>query len=167
MFGVIFRRISVIEPNLRLCTPLLNKSFAYSSQSTPKPLKRKKAKATDSTVSSFLIDLIGSRRSTRPNTFKAQIIIKSTFHFHSKWRHFVDLRHLRTVGGSGGDGAISFMQIMSNDKAGPDGGDGGNGNLKIESLKISELEETLNHFSFPLLQQAVMLYSKHQTMSTI
>lgn len=50
----------------------------------------------------------------------------------------MDLRHIRTVGGSGGDGCISFMQLMSNEKAGPDGGDGGNGKIKIFKTEISE-----------------------------
>lgn len=34
---------------------------------------------------------------------------------------------MRTVGGKGGDGAISFLQLFANEFAGPDGGDGGNG----------------------------------------
>jgi len=42
-------------------------------------------------------------------------------------QHFVDARRLRAIGGKGGDGAISFLQLWSNETAGPDGGDGGNG----------------------------------------
>lgn len=34
---------------------------------------------------------------------------------------------MRAVGGKGGDGAISFLHLWSNENAGPDGGDGGNG----------------------------------------
>lgn len=34
---------------------------------------------------------------------------------------------MRTVGGKGGDGSISFLHLWSNEFAGPDGGDGGNG----------------------------------------
>lgn len=34
---------------------------------------------------------------------------------------------MRAVGGKGGDGAISFLHLWSNELAGPDGGDGGNG----------------------------------------
>lgn len=45
----------------------------------------------------------------------------------NKVTHFVDMATVRTVGGKGGDGCISFLQLWVNDKAGPDGGDGGNG----------------------------------------
>lgn len=31
------------------------------------------------------------------------------------------------MGGKGGDGNISFLQLWKNDHAGPDGGDGGHG----------------------------------------
>lgn len=34
---------------------------------------------------------------------------------------------MRAIGGKGGDGAISFLHLWSNEFAGPDGGDGGNG----------------------------------------
>lgn len=37
------------------------------------------------------------------------------------------MRHLRAIGGKGGDGAISFLHLWANEEAGPDGGDGGNG----------------------------------------
>lgn len=42
-------------------------------------------------------------------------------------QHFVDAKRVRAIGGKGGDGCISFLQLWSNDRAGPDGGDGGNG----------------------------------------
>jgi GTP-binding protein len=42
-------------------------------------------------------------------------------------QNFIDLKCLRTVGGKGGDGCISFLHLWSNENAGPDGGDGGNG----------------------------------------
>lgn len=42
-------------------------------------------------------------------------------------QYFVDLKQVRTIGGKGGDGAISFLQLFANEFAGPDGGDGGNG----------------------------------------
>ncbi|PNF26013.1 hypothetical protein B7P43_G06368 [Cryptotermes secundus] len=42
-------------------------------------------------------------------------------------QHFVDVRRVRAIGGKGGDGAISFLQLWANETAGPDGGDGGNG----------------------------------------
>lgn len=45
----------------------------------------------------------------------------------NKPQHFVDARRVRAIGGKGGDGAISFLQLWSNETAGPDGGDGGNG----------------------------------------
>ncbi|XP_057670847.1 mitochondrial ribosome-associated GTPase 2 isoform X2 [Diorhabda carinulata] len=40
---------------------------------------------------------------------------------------YVDIKHLRVVGGKGGDGCISFLSVFGNEFAGPDGGDGGNG----------------------------------------
>ncbi|XP_054284353.1 mitochondrial ribosome-associated GTPase 2 [Macrosteles quadrilineatus] len=40
---------------------------------------------------------------------------------------FDDMKAVRVVGGKGGDGCISFLQLWANEKAGPDGGDGGNG----------------------------------------
>ncbi|XP_060517212.1 mitochondrial ribosome-associated GTPase 2 [Cylas formicarius] len=42
-------------------------------------------------------------------------------------QNFADLKHVRVVGGSGGNGCISFLQLWCNENAGPDGGDGGNG----------------------------------------
>jgi GTP-binding protein len=42
-------------------------------------------------------------------------------------QYFVDMRRVRAIGGNGGDGAISFLQLWCNETAGPDGGDGGNG----------------------------------------
>jgi len=50
-------------------------------------------------------------------------------------QHFVDARRVRAIGGKGGDGAISFLQLWSNETAGPDGGDGGNGGHVV--LKVS------------------------------
>ncbi|XP_044742696.1 mitochondrial ribosome-associated GTPase 2 [Chrysoperla carnea] len=45
----------------------------------------------------------------------------------NKAQYFVDLRTVRTLGGRGGDGCISFLHLWANENAGPDGGDGGNG----------------------------------------
>ncbi|XP_011689769.1 PREDICTED: mitochondrial ribosome-associated GTPase 2 isoform X1 [Wasmannia auropunctata] len=42
-------------------------------------------------------------------------------------QYFVDIKTVRTVGGNGGDGQISFLRLWVNDRAGPDGGDGGHG----------------------------------------
>ncbi|KYN37065.1 GTP-binding protein 5 [Trachymyrmex septentrionalis] len=42
-------------------------------------------------------------------------------------QHFVDIRSVKTIGGNGGDGHISFLRLWVNDRAGPDGGDGGHG----------------------------------------
>ncbi|KAJ8938192.1 hypothetical protein NQ318_019533 [Aromia moschata] len=42
-------------------------------------------------------------------------------------QNFIDLKRLRTRGGTGGNGCISFLSLWSNEFAGPDGGDGGNG----------------------------------------
>lgn len=46
----------------------------------------------------------------------------------------MDLKNIRTIGGRGGDGCISFLSLFANENAGPDGGDGGNG---IIAHKIS------------------------------
>lgn len=37
------------------------------------------------------------------------------------------MKHVRTIGGKGGDGSVSFLHLWANEFAGPDGGDGGNG----------------------------------------
>ncbi|CAB3258061.1 unnamed protein product [Arctia plantaginis] len=42
-------------------------------------------------------------------------------------QYYVDSFRVRAVGGSGGDGCISFLSAWCKDHAGPDGGDGGNG----------------------------------------
>lgn len=34
---------------------------------------------------------------------------------------------MRTTGGTGGDGSVSFLKAWCNEQAGPDGGDGGSG----------------------------------------
>ncbi|XP_053997282.1 mitochondrial ribosome-associated GTPase 2 isoform X2 [Hylaeus anthracinus] len=40
---------------------------------------------------------------------------------------FIDMKQVKTIGGKGGDGAISFLQLWANENGGPDGGDGGHG----------------------------------------
>ncbi|XP_031844323.1 mitochondrial ribosome-associated GTPase 2 isoform X2 [Nomia melanderi] len=54
---------------------------------------------------------------------------------------FLDMKQVRTVGGKGGDGTISFSQLWANEKAGPDGGDGGHGGHVIfqATLHIKDL----------------------------
>ncbi|XP_066585902.1 mitochondrial ribosome-associated GTPase 2 isoform X2 [Prorops nasuta] len=42
-------------------------------------------------------------------------------------QYFIDVKQLRAIGGKGGDGNVSFLQLWANDRAGPDGGNGGNG----------------------------------------
>ncbi|XP_076380108.1 mitochondrial ribosome-associated GTPase 2 isoform X7 [Megalopta genalis] len=42
-------------------------------------------------------------------------------------KQFLDMKQIKTVGGKGGDGAISFAHLWSNDCAGPDGGDAKDG----------------------------------------
>ncbi|XP_075989757.1 mitochondrial ribosome-associated GTPase 2 [Anticarsia gemmatalis] len=42
-------------------------------------------------------------------------------------QYYVDSFRVRAVGGTGGDGCISFLSAWCKDHAGPDGGDGGNG----------------------------------------
>lgn len=58
---------------------------------------------------------------------------------------FVDLKHIRVIGGSGGDGSISFLSLWANEFAGPDGGDGGNGGHVI--LESTHDIKDLNHIS--------------------
>ncbi|XP_055693914.1 mitochondrial ribosome-associated GTPase 2 [Lutzomyia longipalpis] len=55
---------------------------------------------------------------------------------------FVDSKKVRAIGGKGGDGCISLLQIWANDRAGPDGGDGGNGGHVIfqASHEIRDLQ---------------------------
>lgn len=47
------------------------------------------------------------------------------------------------MGGKGGDGAVSFLHLWSNEFAGPDGGDGGNGGhvLFEASLDVTDLSK--------------------------
>lgn len=47
------------------------------------------------------------------------------------------------MGGSGGDGCISFLQLWANENAGPDGGDGGHGGHVV--LKATSSVSDLNH----------------------
>ncbi|XP_043465670.1 mitochondrial ribosome-associated GTPase 2 [Leptopilina heterotoma] len=80
----------------------------------------------------FICSII-NRTFTRSNVIKEEYSIplalrnkkaKSTSHTYN---YFVDIRQVKVEGGFGGDGIISFMQLFSNEKAGPSGGDGGNG----------------------------------------
>ncbi|XP_071554758.1 mitochondrial ribosome-associated GTPase 2 isoform X1 [Temnothorax nylanderi] len=54
-------------------------------------------------------------RSTKPKSTKDTL------------QYFVDIKPVKTIGGKGGDGQISFLRLWVNDRAGPDGGDGGHG----------------------------------------
>lgn len=67
-----------------------------------------------------------------------------------KVQTFLDFRTLRTSGGTGGDGCISFLSLWSNEFAGPDGGDGGNGGHVI--FKSSGNINDLHHV--PVLAKA-------------
>lgn len=58
-------------------------------------------------------------------------------------QNFVDFKHLRVVGGKGGDGCISFLSLWANEFAGPDGGDGGNGGHVI--FEATENVKDLNN----------------------
>lgn len=53
------------------------------------------------------------------------------------------MKQVRAVGGNGGDGMVSFLQLWSNDCAGPDGGDGGNGGhvLFEASFDVTDLSK--------------------------
>ncbi|XP_076380105.1 mitochondrial ribosome-associated GTPase 2 isoform X4 [Megalopta genalis] len=57
-------------------------------------------------------------------------------------KQFLDMKQIKTVGGKGGDGAISFAHLWSNDCAGPDGGDGGHG-----GHVIFQAQENIKDFS--------------------
>ena len=39
----------------------------------------------------------------------------------------MDFKRIRSFGGNGGNGCLSFLSVFKNEFAGPDGGDGGNG----------------------------------------
>ncbi|XP_005188660.1 mitochondrial ribosome-associated GTPase 2 [Musca domestica] len=60
-------------------------------------------------------------------------------------QNFSDIKMIRTVGGKGGDGCISFLQLWCNERAGPDGGDGGNGGHII--FEASSNVSNLYHIS--------------------
>ncbi|XP_067621838.1 mitochondrial ribosome-associated GTPase 2 [Eurosta solidaginis] len=57
--------------------------------------------------------------------------------------YFLDSKRVHVVGGKGGDGCISFLQLWCNERAGPDGGDGGNGGHVI--LQSSTDVSNFNH----------------------
>ncbi|XP_043489917.1 mitochondrial ribosome-associated GTPase 2 isoform X2 [Polistes fuscatus] len=58
-------------------------------------------------------------------------------------QYFVDIKQVRVIGGKGGDGTISFLQLWKNDRAGPDGGDGGHGGHVI--FQVSKNTKDLKH----------------------
>ncbi|XP_068140596.1 mitochondrial ribosome-associated GTPase 2 [Drosophila tropicalis] len=58
-------------------------------------------------------------------------------------QYFSDAKKVRTVGGKGGDGCVSFLQLWCNERAGPDGGDGGNGGHVI--FQASNDVRNFNH----------------------
>uniref|UniRef100_A0A1B6MIG7 OBG-type G domain-containing protein n=1 Tax=Graphocephala atropunctata TaxID=36148 RepID=A0A1B6MIG7_9HEMI len=62
---------------------------------------------------------------------------------------FEDMKSVRAMGGKGGDGCISFLQLWSNENAGPDGGDGGNGGHVV--FLASRNVASLNHIP-PILK---------------
>lgn len=61
-------------------------------------------------------------------------------------QNFSDIKMIRAVGGKGGDGCVSFLQVWCNERAGPDGGDGGNGgHIMFEaSTNVSNLYHISN-----------------------
>lgn len=70
-------------------------------------------------------------------------IYKILIFFSYQNSYFVDSKTVRTIGGKGGDGCISFLQLWCNERAGPDGGDGGNGGHII--FQASTDVRNLNH----------------------
>ncbi|XP_053672132.1 mitochondrial ribosome-associated GTPase 2 [Anopheles nili] len=60
-------------------------------------------------------------------------------------QYFIDCRNVRTVGGKGGDGCVSFLRLWCNENAGPDGGDGGNGGHVV--LQATQDVKDFNHIT--------------------
>ncbi|XP_030376639.1 mitochondrial ribosome-associated GTPase 2 [Scaptodrosophila lebanonensis] len=60
-------------------------------------------------------------------------------------QYFSDSKQVRAVGGKGGDGCVSFLQLWCNERAGPDGGDGGSGGHVV--FQASNDVRNLNHVS--------------------
>lgn len=58
-------------------------------------------------------------------------------------QHLVDVKTVRTIGGRGGNGRVSFMKLFGNEFAGPDGGDGGHGGHVV--FRASESVTGLAH----------------------
>lgn len=75
----------------------------------------------------------------QPRAIKSQ---KPRAQSHSD-RKFVDFKEVHVIGGKGGDGCLSFLQLPQNEWAGPDGGDGGNGGHVI--LEASRNVKSLGH----------------------
>lgn len=63
-----------------------------------------------------------------------------------KAQHFIDFKRIKALGGSGGDGCISFLHLWSNEFAGPDGGDGGHGGHVVlkASMDVKDLTHVLS-----------------------
>lgn len=51
-------------------------------------------------------------------------------------QYYVDSCRVRTVGGNGGDGCISFLSAWCKEHAGPNGGDGGHGGHVIFQVRL-------------------------------
>lgn len=68
---------------------------------------------------------------------------------HVRFSEFVDYRRVKVKGGSGGDGKICFLSLMSNPMAGPSGGDGGNGgHIIFEACKdVKSLNNVKSHYT--------------------
>lgn len=58
---------------------------------------------------------------------------------------FIDSKTIRSIGGKGGNGCISFLRLWCNENAGPDGGDGGNGGHVV--FQASNDVKDLNHMT--------------------
>ncbi|KOX71747.1 GTP-binding protein 5 [Melipona quadrifasciata] len=66
-------------------------------------------------------------------------------------RSIIDLKQVRVIGGNGGDGEISFLQLWSNENAGPDGGDGGHGGHVI--FETSSNVNDLSHITSVIMAE--------------
>jgi len=63
-------------------------------------------------------------------------------------KHFVDYRQVHLIGGRGGNGGLSFMQLFCNPLAGPDGGNGGNGGhiILVADTSVKSLEKLQSEY---------------------
>lgn len=67
------------------------------------------------------------------------------------------------IGGTGGDGGVSFMSLFANEFAGPDGGNGGNGGHLVFKGICSPFLPDLHDFNHKFVSA---LYLRHLFLAT-